>query len=103
MAWKDKIDASEWKKRLAQLMTKLQQERDDLRLKAHLAKMEAKDEMEHLEGKWKAFKSSLADVDLDEVKEDAWETANNLAAELKEGYSKLKERIKQASQDGTRP
>ncbi len=83
----------DWKERLGQLKTKLEQERDELKLKAHLAKMDAKDEWPGLEGKWETFKEKMAEIELDDVKEEAKEAADKLAEELKEGYAKLKQKI----------
>ena len=41
---------SEWKERFTELMTRLEQERDELQLKMHLFKKDARDEMAKLDG-----------------------------------------------------
>lgn len=80
----------DWKTRLSELKEKLEQERDELRVKAHLAKMDAKDEWGGMEGKWETFKEKFAEIDFDDVTDDVAEAAGRLAEELREGYDKLK-------------
>lgn len=83
----------EWRAKLNELKTKLETERDELRLKAKLASMEAREELDGMEGKWDAFKAKVSEMELSDVSEEAKATADKLASELKEGYAKLKDRI----------
>ena len=83
----------DWKTKLNELKEKLATERDELRVKAHLAKMDAREEMEGMEGKWDAFKEKMSEIELSEVSEDVREAADKLAEELREGYEKLKNKI----------
>lgn len=46
-------------KKLGELGQRLRQERDELKLKVHLAKMDAKQEWEVAESKWEAFESKF--------------------------------------------
>ncbi len=80
----------DWREKLKTFKEKLEVEREELRLTVKLASMEARDELEVMETKWQAFKEKVAES---EITEDARETADKLAAELKEGYSKLKDKI----------
>ena len=75
------------------LVARLAQERDELRLKLHLGKQEARDEWEKLEGKWNEFKA----VKGPPLKEAAADTAKGVgsaldlaAGELKKGYERLR-------------
>lgn len=83
----------EWKEKLSGLKEKLEQERDELRVKAHLAKMDAKDEWPAMEEKWEAFKEKVSDLDFDDLTEDMAEAAGRLGEEIREGYEKLKQKL----------
>ena len=83
----------DWKEKLGELKEKLAQERDELRVKAHLAKMDAREELDGMEGKWEAFKEKVSEMEISDVTDEMRETADRLAEELREGYAKLKDRI----------
>ncbi|MGI9625605.1 MAG: hypothetical protein ACR2QM_02105 [Longimicrobiales bacterium] len=83
----------DWREKLTDLKAKLEQQRDELRVKGHLAKMDAKDELGDMEGKWDAFKQKMSDIDFDDLAEDAAEAAGKLGEELREGYDKLRGKI----------
>ena len=83
----------DWKEKFNELKSKLETERDELRVKAKLASMDARDELDGLDGKWASLKEKFSEMELSDVTEEAKETAEKLAEELKEGYAKLKERI----------
>jgi gas vesicle protein len=75
----------------------LEQLRDELRLKAHLLKMESKDEWESMEKKYQYF----VDNKLPELKESSREASHEmkekiqeLSEEVKKGYKKLIDSIK---------
>ena len=77
----------------AELMAKLQKERDELALKMHLGKKEALAEWEKLESNWNRLKA----VKGPSLKEAAAETAAGVgtaleaaAGELKKGYEKIR-------------
>jgi chromosome segregation ATPase len=80
------------KEQYQELMAKLEQQRDELRLKMHLAKAEAKEEWEELEKKWDRLKSRMGDAG-DEA-DDAWDdiqaAAGILADEIKKGYDRIR-------------
>jgi hypothetical protein len=70
--------------------------RDELRVQAHLLKMEAKNDWNELEQKWEKLQK-----DLEPTKEAASEASQNIAAahslliqEISNGYSKIKEALK---------
>ena len=65
----------------------LRQLRDELRLKMHLAKAEAKDEWDKAEVKWGKLRSELPKID---------ESADDLIDSLSEGTKRLAQEIRQA-------
>ena len=83
------------KERLAEVVAKLKQERDELRLKAHLGTMEAKEEWRELEGKWQTLESRLAEAK-GEAAEKAREAKANvglIAEELEAAYRRIRDRM----------
>ena len=73
----------------------LKQQRDELRVKLHLAKAEAKDEWARLEKQWEEMKPKL-----EAAKEEAAKTAESVGTalglaveELKKGYERLRNRL----------
>ncbi len=91
---------TEWRQRMQQLVTDLEQERDELRLKMHLAKADAKDELERLDAQLDAkmaeLKAKVASYDKDgdgSVVDDLGDAAKSLASDLQEGFRKFRERF----------
>ncbi|MGR8948432.1 MAG: hypothetical protein ACU84Q_10315 [Gammaproteobacteria bacterium] len=87
---KDDIDA---------VISFLHTERDELKVRMHLAKAEAKEEWEALEKKWAHFTSKtsqIGDVASDASK-DVLAATEILAEELKQGYRRIKEAMKSES------
>jgi len=91
---------TEWRQRLQQLVTELEQERDELRVKMHLAKADAKDELEkldaQLDAKMAELKAKVASFDKDgdgSVMDDLGDAAKGLASDLQEGFRKFRERF----------
>lgn len=80
---------------LEQLSEKLKQDRDEIKLKLHLAGMEAKDEWEKTEDTWNGLKDKLDDI-VDETKETTDELLNSakvVADELGQAYERIKNRL----------
>ena len=77
------------------MMLKLRQQRDELKLKAHLFKADARDEWEKVEGKWQQFESRAKQVG--EAGEEAGEgiggALKNLGDEMMEGYRKIRKSL----------
>lgn len=81
------------KERLTALMQQLETERDELKLQIGLAKLEARDEWQELEGKMDALRGRLKVIG-EEAKEaggDVAAAADVLADEIKEGFSKIRQ------------
>lgn len=83
-------------RKLDALLEELKQQRDELRLKMHLAKAEVKDEWDALEEKWEQMKPRL-----DAAQREAAKTTKNVlaalelgVAELGEGYRRIRDRLK---------
>ena len=87
------MDKDDAKRSWDDLMAKLTREREELALKMHLGKQEAKAEWEQLEAKWNHLKTVKAPP----ITEAAAETARGVgnafdmaADELKKGYEKIR-------------
>lgn len=81
--------------RFESIMHKLEAERDELRLKLNLAKLEARDEWDDLEKKMDSLKGRMK-VLKEEAKDagdDVGAAFDVLADEIKEGFSRLKKLI----------
>jgi len=80
------------KQELEKLMATLAQQRDELKLQMHLAKAEAKDEWNDLEGKWEQAQGKLGEVQTaaGESLEDVRAAASLLAEEIRNGYDRIR-------------
>ena len=83
------------KSRIEELISDLQQQRDELRLQMHLAQAEAKEEWEEIEKKWYTVENRL-----DDLREDAAESAGDIGAalglvaeEIQNAYKRLRKRL----------
>lgn len=80
------------KEKLDNIKAEIEQLRDEIKLKAHLGKAEAGDEIEKLEKDWKSFLSKYKPL-ADEAEKTAEGTGAALgmaADELKAGYERLR-------------
>jgi hypothetical protein len=75
-----------------QLLTDLERERDELRLKAHLAKAEAKDHLAKAEQKLEEFRERvpIAKGVGKDAAGNVEEAAKALAAEIREGFARVR-------------
>jgi len=86
---------AEWRERFDELMMRLEQERDELQLKMHLAKAEARDELARLDAKMSQLRERASRVD-DEAKDafgDIGDAARNLVNEIKEGFERVRKQL----------
>lgn len=83
------------REQLKELLTKLEQQRDEIRVKMHLAKAEARDEWNDLEQKFERLKGRLGVMgeEADDAMEDINAAAGMLADELKKGYERIRKLI----------
>jgi hypothetical protein len=77
---------------LRKLYDELRTQRDELVVKLHLARADARDEWEALEKKWQHAKAKMGVVgrEAGEVAEDVGEAARGVLEELKKGYARLR-------------
>lgn len=91
-AKKSKLSAAEWKAQLDREYEDLKQVRDELRVKAHLAKADMKDAWDDLEAKWPRVESSLKRFEDQASKalDEFGSATRSLFRELRDGYQKMK-------------
>ena len=77
---------------LKQKLAELEQERDELRVRLHLAKAEARDEWDKLDARLDELRARLDRVgdEAGEVFDDVGEAAKLLGDELKTGFERLR-------------
>ena len=83
------------KGRLEELITKLKQERDELRVQIHLAKAEAKDEWEELERKWEVVENKLAALkrETKDASKDIGAALGVLSEEIANAYKRIRKKL----------
>jgi seryl-tRNA synthetase len=86
---------NEWEERFDDAVSKLKQERDELRVKIHLAKADAQDEWEKLEEKYESLKNQAGNARdaANDAGGDVKAAASLLMDELKKGYAKIRESL----------
>jgi len=77
------------------LVKKIKMERDELKLKAHLASMDARKELEGAEKKWDLLKEKASEIadDTIETSEEYIVKAKIVGEELKETYNRIAKRL----------
>jgi chromosome segregation ATPase len=82
----------EGQEKLRKLIQQLETERDELKLKLGLAKLEAREEWGELEKKMDSLRGRLKVLggEAREATGDVAEAASDLAAEIKEGFQRLR-------------
>jgi hypothetical protein len=77
------------------LVEKLKRERDEITLKAHLASMDARKELEGAEKKWSQLKEKASEIadDTVETSEEYIAKAKIVGEELKETYKRISKRL----------
>ena len=83
------------KKTLPDVMAELRQQRDELRVRMHLAKAEAKQEWEELEKKWQHFESRVGHT-AEEAKASGRNVGvalEHLGEELATAYRRIKKSL----------
>ena len=77
------------------LIDKLKTERDEIKLKLHLASLEAKEEFEEADKHWDTIKIKATEIadDSKETSEEFIAKAKIVAEELKDAYSRISKRL----------
>lgn len=85
----------EMKEEFKKLFEKLRTERDEINLKIHLASMDAKEEFEEAEKKWRHVKAKASDIadDAVETTEEFITKSKIVGEELKETYKRISTRL----------
>jgi len=85
----------EIKEEFKKLIGKLRTERDEINLKIHLASMDAKEEFEEAEKKWRKVKAKASDIadDTVETSEEFITKTKIVGEELKETYNRISKRL----------
>ena len=86
---------SQEKGRLEELISKLKQERDELRVQIHLAKAEAKDEWEELEKKWDILENKLTALkrETKDASKDIGAALGVLSEEIANAYKRIRKKL----------
>lgn len=86
---------SEIQNRLDDLISKLKQERDELKLQMHLASMDAKDEYERISGKVDQVIEQYEPLQdaVEETADNVFSALGLAADELKAGYQRIRQAI----------
>jgi len=77
---------------LDRMLEKLREERDELRVRMHLASLELKEEWEKVEQQWDRFEPR-AEAAIREAGESAAEAAGRLGEELHQAYRRIREQL----------
>ncbi len=83
------------REKLDEVVAKLREERDELRVRIHLGTMEAKQEWEELEKKWQRFESRVGQAKDEAVEKsrEVGESVDIVADEIKSAYRRIRERL----------
>lgn len=73
----------------------LQQQRDEIRVQIHLAKLEAKEEWETTERKFHTLENKIRDITLDasEASKDVLASAKQLVDDIQDAYERIKRHL----------
>lgn len=86
----------DYRKELEELLEQLKSERDDLNVRMHLAKAEAREQWEAAENQWRSFKQKSEKVltEIDRTSSEVKQALILLAEELKAGYRRIREQLR---------
>lgn len=83
------------KKHFANLIEGLKQERDELKVKVHLGKMELQEEWQELEDKLDALNHRFEPLKhaVEETADDVWESLKRVGGEIGEGFQRIRKSL----------
>jgi hypothetical protein len=86
---------TDWRGKWQQALADLERERDELRLKAHLAKAEGRDELDRLDQKLSELRlrASAAGSEAKGAMGDVGEAAKSLIQEIKAGFDRVRKTL----------
>lgn len=84
-----------WREKLRQVVADLERERDELKLKLHLAKADGRDEWARLDGKLAELRlrADAAGTEAREAMDDVGDAARMLADEIREGFKRVRKTL----------
>ena len=84
-----------WRAKWQQVLTDLERERDELKLRIHLAKAEGRDEWDRIDKKLDElrFRASAAGTEAKDAMDDVGEAAKKLADEIKAGLDRVRKTL----------
>lgn len=74
---------------LKEMLQSLKQDRDELRVKVELAKMEAREDWQEVEEKWHNFEQKIKGVG-----EESIHSAEKIGQEISEAYQRIRKTLK---------
>ncbi len=85
----------DFKQEFSSLVETLKTERDELKLKLHLATMDVKEEFDGMDEKWDEVMAKAAELadDSKEISEEVLAKAKIVAEEVKESYQRITTRL----------
>jgi hypothetical protein len=85
----------DWRAKWQQVLTDLERERDELKLKIHLAKAEGRDEWARIDKKLDElrFRAGAAGSEAKDAMDDVGEAAKKLADEIKAGLDRIRKTL----------
>ena len=83
------------KNTVAELISDLKQQRDELRLKIHLGNEEIKEEWDRLDSKLSQLNHRFDPLReaVEDTTEDLWESLKLVGAEIKEGFNRIRKAL----------
>jgi hypothetical protein len=87
--------AMNWKARLQDVLDDLERERDELKLKLHLARAEGRDELARMEEKLAElrFRAGAAGTEARDAMDGINEAASRLADEIRDGFARVRKTL----------
>jgi hypothetical protein len=85
----------DWRAKWQQVLTDLERERDELKLRIHLAKAEGRDEWARIDQKLSElrFRADAAGTEAREAMDDVGEAAKKLADEIRAGLDRVRKTL----------
>ena len=89
------------KEEFSRMLDKVKTERDELKLKLHLASMEGREEFEEAEKKWQHLKAKAADMNenLAKTTSELISSSKIIGEELQETYQRIAKRLQKENDD----
>jgi len=85
----------DWRAKWQQVLADLERERDELKLKLHLAKAEGRDEWARMDQKLSElrFRAEAAGTEARDAMDEVGEAARKLAEEIKAGFDRVRKTL----------